>query len=103
MEVTKDDAQKLVRNEGMKTGRCGFWVVRKMVERYNPRSYMKLLKLLMNIVKPNEAKTVRNVQSAIEDWETNAELFSKTEGKVTDKIRPMQVKSRPGSEVQPCQ
>ena len=27
MEVTKDDAQKLVRNEGQRSGRCGFWAM----------------------------------------------------------------------------
>ena len=47
MEVTKDDAQKLVRNEGLKSGRCGFWTMRKLMERFNPRSYMRLLRLLL--------------------------------------------------------
>ena len=55
MEITKDEAQKLVRNEGTKSGRCGFWTLRKMMERFNPRSYMRLLRLLLSVIKPTEA------------------------------------------------
>ena len=46
MEVTKDDAQKLVRNAGQKSRRCGFYTLRMMAVRFNPRSYMKLLRML---------------------------------------------------------
>ena len=69
IEITKDDAQKLVRNEGIRSSRCGFWVLRKMMERYNPRSYMRLLRLLLAVIKPTEAKNVKDVQAAVEDWE----------------------------------
>ena len=51
MEITKDDAQKLVRNEGLKSERCGFWAVRKLMERYNARTYMRLLKMLLAVMK----------------------------------------------------
>ena len=71
MEITKEDAQKVVRNEGVKSGRCGFWALRKMMERFNPRSYMRLLKLLLKVIKPKEAKHVKEVQSAVEDWEND--------------------------------
>ena len=68
MEITKDDAQKLVRGEGVKSKRCGFWVMRKLAERYNPRSYQRHLRLLMNVMKYSEAKGVKDVQATIEDW-----------------------------------
>jgi len=59
MEVTKDDAQKMVRNGGMKNGwRCGFRALRDLAERYNPKSYMKHLMMLLGVIKPADAKSV---------------------------------------------
>ena len=68
LELTKEDAQKLVRNEGL-GGRCGFWALRKLVERYAPRTFTKRLKLLMSVLKPPEVKNLREVQAAVGDWE----------------------------------
>ena len=69
MEVTKEDAQKLVRNGGMKNGwRCGFRALRDLAERYNPKSYMKRLKMLLGVIKPAEAKSVKDVQAAVDEW-----------------------------------
>ena len=88
MEITKDDAQKLVRNEGMKSGRCGFWTLRKMVERFNPRSYMRLLKMLLAVIKPTEAKSMKEVQSAVEDWENKVAKLEEEYGeKLNDNIK----------------
>ena len=69
MEITKDDAQKMVRNEGIKSGRCAFYVMKKLGERHNPKSYQRHLRLLLNVTKPNEAKTIKEVQATVEDWE----------------------------------
>ena len=66
----KDDAQKLVRNARQKSGRCGFYTLRMMADRFNPRSYMKLLRMLGGVIKPAEAKDAKEVQSAVEEWET---------------------------------
>ena len=41
-----------------------------MAERFNPRSYMKLLRMLGGVIKPAEAKNAKEVQSAVEEWET---------------------------------
>jgi hypothetical protein len=70
MEVTKDDAQKMVRNGGMKyKRRCGFRALRDLAERYNPKSYMKHLKMLLGVIKPAEAKSVKDVQAVVDEWE----------------------------------
>ena len=68
MEITKDNALKVVRNEGVRSARCGFWTIRKLMERYNPRSYTRLLRLLLSAVNPGEVKDMKDVQTAIEDW-----------------------------------
>ena len=64
MEVMEDDGQRLVRDEGIRSNRCGFWAVRKMVERYNRRSYMRLLRLSS---KPPKRKTSRRSRTP---WRT---------------------------------
>ena len=88
MEITKDDAQKLVRNEGQKSGRCGLWTLRKMMERYNPKTYMRLLKTLCKVIKPTEAKTTKDVQATIEDWESEvAKLEDEYGEKLNDNIK----------------
>ena len=70
MEVTKNDAQKMVRNGGMKyKRRCGFRALRDLAERYNPKSYMKHLKMLLGVIKPAEAKSVKDVQAVVDEWE----------------------------------
>ena len=61
LEITKDEALKLIRNEGLRAGRCGFWALRRLTERYNPRSYAKLLRLMLLALKPGEAKGIKNV------------------------------------------
>ena len=83
MEVTKDDAQKLVRNEGLKWARCGFKALRALAERYNPRSYMRRLRLLTGVIKPSEAKNMKDVQAAVEEWE--AEL-QRLESEYTEEL-----------------
>jgi len=88
MEITKDDAQKMVRNEGIKSDRCGFWVMRKLAERYNPRSYQRHLRLLLNVMKPSEAKSVKDVQATIEDWGNKlSRLEDEYEDKFTDNLK----------------
>ena len=69
MEVTKDEAQRLVRNEGQKLGRCGFWAMRKLKDRYNPRTQMKLMRSTVAAVKPKEAKTLKDVEAAVDEGE----------------------------------
>ena len=39
------------------------------MERYTPRRYMRLLRLLINVIKPAEAKNMKYVQPAVENWE----------------------------------
>ena len=73
MEVTKDDAQKLVRNCGMKElgksrTRCGFRALRELAERYNPKTYMNHLKMLLGVIKPTEAKAMKDVRAAVDEW-----------------------------------
>ena len=70
MEITTGDAQKLVWNAGAKSKRCGFWAMRKLQERFNPRSYTRLLKMLLAVIKPRSAKGAKDVQAAVEDWES---------------------------------
>ena len=40
------------------------------MERYCPRTFTKRLKMLMGVLKPPEVKHIREVQAAVEDWET---------------------------------
>ena len=58
----------MVRNEGV-GGICGFWALRRLVERYSPRKFNTRLKMLMGVLKPPEVKHTREVQAAVEDWE----------------------------------
>ena len=69
LELTKEEAQRMVRNEGG-GGRCGFWVLRKLVERYAPRTFTKRLKMMMKVLKPREVKGMREVQAAVGEWES---------------------------------
>jgi hypothetical protein len=43
--------------------------MRKLMERYNPKTYMKLLKQLIGVVRPSEVKDVKGLQMAVEEWE----------------------------------
>ena len=65
MEITKEDAQGLVRNEGQKSARCGFWTLWQMKHRYSPKTCTKLLHMLQGVVSPREAKTAKDVQGAV--------------------------------------
>ena len=42
------------------------------MERYNPKTYMRLLRQLIGVVKPAEVKEMKAVQMAVESWEVNA-------------------------------
>jgi hypothetical protein len=70
MEITTGDTQKLMRNAGAKSKRCGFWAMRKLQEPFNPRSYTRLLKMVLAVIKPRSAKGSKDVQTAVEDWES---------------------------------
>ena len=82
LELTRDEAQRMVRNEGA-GGRCGFWVVRKLVERYSPRTYTKRLKMMMNVLKPPEVKDMKDVPTAVGEWESRVR---KLESEYQDQI-----------------
>ena len=71
MEITRGEAQKLVRNEGQKSDRCGFWTLRKMMERFSPKTVLRLLKTLVKAIQPAKAKSVQEEQAAIEGWEAD--------------------------------
>ena len=87
LELTRDEAQKLVRNEGL-GGRCGFWALRRLVERYSPRTFTKRLRMLMGVLKPPEVKHIREVQAAVEDWEARVRrLEEEYQDRLDDSLR----------------
>ena len=88
MEITKDNALNVVMNEGVRSARCGFWTIRKLMERYNPRSYTSLLRLLLSAVNPGEVKDMKDVQTAIEDWENQMTRLEDEYGEtINEKIK----------------
>ena len=44
--------------------------MRKLRDRHNPRSYQRLLRRWVSVIKVAEVKNIKDVQSAVEDWES---------------------------------
>ena len=42
------------------------------MERYNPKTYMRLLRQLIGVVEPEKVKEMKVVQKAVESWQVNA-------------------------------
>ena len=77
----EDKALKAVKNIGKQSDTNGIIGWCKLMLDVSSTTKEGIQGMSEKVYKPKRVKNYTDINSAIEDWETNAEIFSKTEGK----------------------
>ena len=83
----EDKALKMVKNIGKQSDVNGIIGWCKLMLDVSSTTKEGIQGMSEKVYKPKRVQKYVDINSAIEDWETNAELFAKTEGKVTENTR----------------